>query len=245
MAEGGAEGVVEGGVEGGGEERWLPLESNPEVLSSFLRRLGVPAAWTVQDVLSVDPELLVMVPRPALGLMLLFPITPAYRALQEAAPAPTSALPAELYYMKQTVSNACGTVALLHCVANAVMTGRVELEAGSPLAAFLAATAGLSPEERAVKLETDAEIVRVHDEAAREGQTAAPGLGEEVEHHYVALVEVGGVLWELDGRRQGPVAAGVCGEGELVERAAAVCREYMARDPDTIAFTVLALAASD
>jgi len=228
---------------GGSEERWLPLESNPEVLSSFLRRLGVPAAWAVQDVLSVDPELLAMAPRPALGLMLLFPVTPAYRALQEAAPAPT--LPAELYYMKQTVSNACGTVALLHCVANAVTTERLELKAGSPLATFLAATAGLSPEERAARLETDAEIVRVHDEAARAGQTTAPGLGEEVEHHYVALVEVGGQLWELDGRRRGPVAAGACGEGELVERAAAVCREYMARDPDTIAFTVLALAASD
>ena len=27
--------------------------------------------------------------------------------------------PSKLFYMKQTVSNACGTVALLHCVANA------------------------------------------------------------------------------------------------------------------------------
>ena len=31
---------------------------------------------------------------------------------------PTSS-PSKLFYMKQTVSNACGTVALLHCVANA------------------------------------------------------------------------------------------------------------------------------
>ena len=97
--------------------------------------------------------------------------------------------------MKQTVSNACGTVALLHCVANAQRyqtpstfmfkpllssTGRLQLVPGSPLQVFLEATAGLTPEERADRLENDAEIVRVHDEAAREGQTAAPNLEDRV-----------------------------------------------------------------
>ena len=42
------------------------------------------------------------------------------------------------------------------------------------------ATAGVSPEERADRLENAAEIVRVHDEAAREGQTAAPNLEDQV-----------------------------------------------------------------
>ena len=59
-------------------------------------------------------------------------------------------------------------------------TGRLELVPGSPLQVFLEATAGLSPGERAERLENDAEIVRVHDEAAREGQTAAPNLEDQV-----------------------------------------------------------------
>ena len=59
-------------------------------------------------------------------------------------------------------------------------TGRLELVPGSPLQVFLEATAGLTPEERADRLENDAEIVRVHDEAAREGQTAAPNLEDQV-----------------------------------------------------------------
>ena len=59
-------------------------------------------------------------------------------------------------------------------------TGRLELVPGSPLQVFLEATEGLSPEERADRLENDAEIVRVHDEAAREGQTAAPNLEDQV-----------------------------------------------------------------
>ena len=59
-------------------------------------------------------------------------------------------------------------------------TGRLELVPGSPLQVFLEATAGLTPEERADRLENDAEIVRVHDEAAREGQTAPPNLEDQV-----------------------------------------------------------------
>ena len=59
-------------------------------------------------------------------------------------------------------------------------TGRLYLDQGSPLEVFLEATAELTPEERADRLENDAEIVRVHDEAAKEGQTAAPNLEDQV-----------------------------------------------------------------
>ena len=72
-------------------------------------------------------------------------------------------------------------LSVLNCTAILLLsTGRLELVPGSPLQAFLEATAGLSPGERAERLENDAEIVRVHDEAAREGQTAAPNLEDQV-----------------------------------------------------------------
>jgi ubiquitin carboxyl-terminal hydrolase L3 len=44
------------------------------VMNSFLRKMGVPAAWEINDVYGLEPELLSMLPQPALALLLLFPI---------------------------------------------------------------------------------------------------------------------------------------------------------------------------
>ena len=38
---------------------------------------------------------------------------------------------------------------------------------------------------------------------------------------------------------------GKCEHGEFLGKAAAVCKEYMSRDPTSLSFTVLALTASD
>ena len=88
----------------------------------------------------------------------------------------------------------------------------------------------------------------------------------QVDHHFVALVEVEGGLWELDGRRKGGAKlvgsiflffwqilwqhfffcqVGKCEHEEFLGKAAAVCKEYMARDPTSLSFTVLALTASE
>merc|ERR1712107_391751 len=97
--------------------------------------------------------------------------------------------------------------------------GRLDLLPGFPLQLFLEATRHLTPKERADRLENDSEIVRVHDEAAREGQTAAPNLADQVDHHFVALLEVEGALWELDGRRRaGAKLVGECQHEDFVAR---------------------------
>ena len=72
------------------EERWLPIESNPEVMNSFLKKLGVPDDWEINDVFGLDPELLLMLPQPVLALLLLFPITEKYESFaRELREAPT------------------------------------------------------------------------------------------------------------------------------------------------------------
>lgn len=225
-----------------GSERWLPIESNPEVMNSFLRKLGVPTEWEINDVYGLDPEMLMMLPQPVLSLMLLFPITEKYHEFcsEQEASIPSQTVSTNLFYMKQTISNACGTVALMHSVAN--NTDSISLKDG-PLKTFLETTKDMTPGERAEKLEADDAICKSHDDAAKEGQTRAPGRNDEVDYHFVAFVHVDGQLYELDGRKSAPLMKGKSSKESFLSDAAAACKEYMVRDPDNINFTIVALTA--
>ena len=56
-----------------------------------------------------------------------------------------------VYYTKQTIGNACGTIGLLHCVANS--QNKLNFKAGSFLEEFLKATESLTPQARGKHLE--------------------------------------------------------------------------------------------
>ena len=81
------------------QKQWVPLESNPEVLNGFLHTLGAPESVSFADVYSVD--LLEFVPRPALALVLLFPIT-AHTERVERNVVPSEQVP-DVYFCKQTI----------------------------------------------------------------------------------------------------------------------------------------------
>ena len=51
-------------------------------------------------------------------------------------------------------------------------------------------TADLNPSQRAERLEADDDICQSHDDAAKEGQTAAPDIDDRVDHHFIAFVQV-------------------------------------------------------
>ena len=77
----------------------------------------------------------------------------------------------------------------------------------------------------------------------QEGQTNAPGRNDSVDYHFVAFVHADGQLYELDGRKRGPVSLKTCEKANFLKEGAAACKDYMAQDPDNINFTVLALTA--
>ncbi|XP_061735768.1 ubiquitin carboxyl-terminal hydrolase isozyme L3 isoform X1 [Nerophis ophidion] len=224
--------------------RWLPLESNPEVMTKFVNSLGMKLSWQFGDVYGLDPELLSMVPRPVCAVLLLFPVTEKYEAykqeeedrlkkqLQEVSP--------NIFFMRQTISNACGTIGLIHAVANNL--AHLEFESGSPLKKFVELTCKMNPEERGAFLEKDESIRVTHESSAQEGQTEAPSLDDKVNLHFIAFVNVGGQLYELDGRKPFPICHGKTSEGTLLEDAVEVCKTFMARDPQEIHFTIIALS---
>ena len=85
--------------------------------------------YAFHDVYGTDSDMLAMVPTPVLAVLLLFPISDASEAHKDAETARILATGADaqkvspnLYYMKQTVGNACGTVGLTHVALNLVDT---------------------------------------------------------------------------------------------------------------------------
>lgn len=224
--------------------RWLPLESNPEVMNKLLSAMGVPASAAVTDVYGLEPELLAMVPKPVYALLLLYPLTDKSEghAKKQEEELANQEVSSEVYYMKQFVGNACGTVALMHAVAN--NTKRITLSDGV-LKTFLEKTKDMDPEARGHALETDDTMTQVHEECATEGQTSAPDREQKLDTHFIAIVNVDGKIYELDGRKKAPVNHGDTTEDTFLQDGAAVLKGFMDRDSSETRFAVVALTGPE
>lgn len=105
-------------------KHFIPLESNPELFTELTHQLGLSTSLAFHDVLSLeDPDLMALIPRPALGLILVFPTTSNYEAELIEKDANTaeyskSGEGEEVVWFKQTINNACGLYGILHAVSN-------------------------------------------------------------------------------------------------------------------------------
>ncbi|PIK34742.1 hypothetical protein BSL78_28438 [Apostichopus japonicus] len=225
--------------------RWIPLESNPEVMTKYMYKLGMSKAWMFTDVFGLDPDLLAMLPQPVVALILLFPetenIKKADRERLIAIERDGQTVSPNVYFLKQTIGNACGTVGLLHAVLN--VQDQVNLE--SPLKEFAEKTKALSPDERATYMESDKSLSVAHEESAQEGQTEAPSAEDHVNNHFIALINKDGCIYEMDGRKEFPINHGATTADTFLNDAAKVCQEFMKHDPNEVRFTVVALAKKD
>jgi ubiquitin carboxyl-terminal hydrolase L3 len=91
-------------------------------------------------------------------------------------------------------------------------------------------------------LEGDTKIASLHEAATAEGQTDRGSLDQKIITHFIALVHVSGTLYELDGRKAGPVRHGPTTPETLLQDACKVVQQFMERDPGEMRFTILALA---
>ena len=230
---------------------WFPLESNPELMSKYIADLGASEGLRIEEVLSVEPWALEMVPGPVHAVLFLYPLSEAQRKHEQENPVPaleatsdpTSGAP---FFMKQTVGNACGTVALLHSLANIERVAGGAARTGTWLSTFLSSTATLAPDGIADYIaqgEASDALAAVHTAAALSEDNATEA-SMDVETHFIAFVSAGGVLYELDGRKPGPTPHGECPPSELLPKAVEAIKGFIARDPNELRFTITAMVSA-
>ncbi|EXJ78259.1 ubiquitin carboxyl-terminal hydrolase L3 [Capronia epimyces CBS 606.96] len=203
------------------QKTYIPLENNPEVMTKLAHKLGLSPTLAFQDVYSLtDQDLIEILPRPAHALLFIYPCTDDseafYTRVNEAEPDYQGAGPDEpVMFYHQTIRHACGLIGLLHCITNGPAADLIRPD--SDLDTFLKEAMPLRPAERARFLH-DSEVIGVaHAAAAQTGDTSAPPLGEDPGHAFIAFVKgKDGHLWELEGRRKGPVDLGELGVDEDV-----------------------------
>jgi len=233
-------------------------ENNPDVMNPLAHQLGLSSKLSFHDILSFDdPDLLAFIPRPVHALLFLFYTTPdsqkQFKVENDAAVQYAGSGPKEpVLWYHQTIIHACGLIGLLHCVTNGVP--KTFIEPDSILSKFIQQATPLSPEARAQLIYDSPELEAAHFKAAEQGDSRAPDVhnGEDVEGAFVAFVKSeDGKMWELEGRRKGPVERGVLIDDEdLLSRKAIELgpMAYVKREAEAggkeLRFSCLALAES-
>jgi ubiquitin carboxyl-terminal hydrolase L3 len=254
--------------------RWIPLESNPDIFNLWAHKVGLIASQSrFEDVYGLDDELLAMVPGPVRAVVLLFPIDAEIeeKHKREDARIATEGQPKldnTVFWVKQTIPNACGTIGLIHALANSA----APFSPMSSLQKFIIECKDKTPVERAKALATTSLFANIHAESASStlNQTTpimdtelhftcfveAPEAdfrriarnrdGEDAEEREKETEEVargsgtGMRVIELDGRREGPIDHGEC--KDLLKDAAHIIRTQYIAGSSSPNFSVLALS---
>lgn len=207
-------------------DRCYAQESNPIVMTSLAHALGMSATLALYDIYTLEPSFLSApassgIPRPIHALLFNFPLTEANESFLKSD---ESHLPdydgcgkdEPVMHFRQTIGHACGLIGLLHCLTNNPdVTAHVCPE--STLYQLIQDATPLHPDERAQWLYDSPVLERIHAAHAQRGDSTPPpdpatwadGQG------FVAFVKgKDGHLWEMEGRRKGPVDRGIINQGD-------------------------------
>ncbi|KAA0185940.1 Ubiquitin carboxyl-terminal hydrolase [Fasciolopsis buskii] len=217
--------------------RWLPLEANPDVLNKYLEKLGVKGPWKFHDILGLDEQNLNTITGQVAAVLLVFPKSEAElekKLGQETADETVTVI-------KQTVDQACGSVAILHALINC--NELIPVEPGSVLDTFVSKIKKMTPAERGHAMEHEKDLFNLHETMAKEGQSKTPARESETNQLYVCFIHHKGHLYELDGRRALPVTHGNTTDGTLLQDTAKVIKKFVERDSNKVNFSMLVLSS--
>ena len=145
------------------------MESDPAILTDYMRRLGLGANWEFQEIFDMDEDFL----HPQAILL-------TYSNVNEAFPGTPATTQ---YFIKQIqgLGNACGLIACLHAIGNL----NADIEPGSVLASLYPSLHGKSPEESGEFLYTYQAVKSAHSEFSCLGQSEQQ---DDTEYHFISVL---------------------------------------------------------
>lgn len=231
--------------------RWrgfCEIESDPAFFNVMLRDFGVEGV-RVQEVVSLEQDMLACLPRPVYGLIFLF------RWREEDIDKQEASCPESIWFANQTINNACASVALLNIVNNVP-----ELNLGEELQQFKSFTADFTPALRGDAIGNFEFVKAIHNSFARKmdmlnadlqlkndassrKKSKAKGTDEDdAGFHFIAFVPVQGKVWKLDGLERQPQNLGSITNEDWVDQVAPELQSRMAEyEEGQIEFAILAL----